>query len=61
MPGVSTGPRPWPRSSVWLAKQVIAARFLLAARGGSGTRSARSQGTRGSPGEAQCHIQTGKQ
>ena len=59
MAGESTGPRPWPLSSVWLAKQLIAARFLAAARGGSGTRSARFQGTRGSAGEAQCHIQTG--
>ena len=59
MPGESTGPRPWPLSSVWLAKQVIAARFRPAARGGSGTRTAGSQGTRGSAGQAQCYIQTG--
>src|SRR5580700_11418070 len=59
MAGVSTGPRPPPLSSVWLAKQPIAARFIAAARGGSGTRSAWFQGTRGSAGEAQCHIQTG--
>jgi hypothetical protein len=38
---------------------VIAARFRPAARGGSGTRTAGSQGTRGSAGQAQCYIQTG--
>ena len=44
---------------VWLAKQPIAARLAAAAGAGSGMRSALSQGTRGSAGQAQCHIQTG--
>jgi hypothetical protein len=57
MPGASTGPRPWPLSSVWLAKRVMAARFLVAVRGGSGIRSARSQGTRESPGDARGQAQ----
>jgi hypothetical protein len=58
-PGGSTGPTAGPRSASWLAKAWMAARFRAAISAGSGTRQARGQGTRGSAGLAQCHIQIG--
>lgn len=42
-PADSTRPRLWPRSWVWLAKQLMAARFL-AAVGRSGTQGAQRPG-----------------
>ena len=67
MPGGRTGPlvgwlAGWlggVRASNWLAKQPIAARLAAVTSAGSGTRRARCHGTRGSPGDAQCQVQTG--
>ena len=59
MPAGSTGPCASLRSCNWLAKQPMARRLRAATGRGSGTRIAACQGTRGSPGHAQCHIHTG--
>ena len=54
-----TGPAPAARPVSWLAKAPMADRFLAATSDGSGIWQARCQGTRGSAGLAQCHIQIG--
>ena len=53
MLGGSTGPAP-SRSVSWLANALMADRFLASTSAGSGTWQARGQGTRRSPGFAQC-------
>ena len=59
IPGGSTGPAAPSRPVSWLANAPIAAFFFAATSALSVTWQACGQGTRRSPGLAQCHIQIG--